>query len=502
MRHDRRGGIVYIHARRDRARAALEAEWRRAPSATRSPGCQPRALPRPRRARLDRLAHSPDGVAVLLLDLDDFKTVNDSLGHPAGDALLRRVAERLLAATRGCDTVARLGGDEFAVLLEGVRGDADAAVVAERVLDALAQPFVIGDADGGVAEVGVGTSVGIARSGGGGVDALLRDADAAMYRAKQRGKRCYEVFAPALHDAARERLAVQTDLRRALEGDPAGGRLWVAYQPIVGMDDGRVTGAEALVRWDHPRRGAVPPAEFVPIAEQTGLVVPLGRFVLADACRVGAAWAAAGSRARVAVNLSGRQLPTAVADVAAALAASGLDPDRLTLEVTESTLLGDTDAVHDTLQALKGMGVGLAIDDFGTGYSSLSYLQRFPIDVLKIDKSFVDRVAGTGRGAALARTIVALGDSLGMLTVAEGVEGEAQRAQLLALGCRLGQGYLFARPMPAGAAAALLGRPLPPVAGGAPWRPYAPPGAQPGAAPAAPPAAAPAGTTAGVLAAA
>ena len=499
------GGIVY-NTRDVTERAALEAEL--AARAFRDPltGLANRARFQDRAAHaLDRRAHSADGVAVLLLDLDDFKTVNDSLGHPAGDALLRRVAERLLAATRGCDTVARLGGDEFAVLLEGVRGEADAVVVAERVLDAMAQPFVIGDAEGGVAEVVVGTSVGIARSGaGGGVDALLRDADAAMYRAKQRGKRCYELFAPALHDAARERLAVQADLRRALEGDPSGGRLWVAYQPIVGMDDGRVTGAEALVRWDHPRRGAVSPAEFIPIAEQTGLVVPLGRFVLGEACRAGAAWARLGSAARVGVNLSGRQLATAVADVEAALAASGLAPGRLTLEVTESTLLGDTEAVHETLAALKALGVGMAIDDFGTGYSSLSYLQRFPIDVLKIDKSFVDRVAGTGRGAALARTIVALGESLGMFTVAEGVETEAQRAQLLALGCRLGQGYLFARPVRGDELAAMLGGPLPPIAGGAPWRPYR--GTAPTApdAPGAPdaPDAAPDGTTAGVLAAA
>jgi diguanylate cyclase (GGDEF)-like protein len=364
---------------------------------------------------------------VLLLDLDDFKTVNDSLGHPAGDALLVQAARRLLAATRGCDTAARLGGDEFAVLLEGVRADAEAEVVAARVLGSLGKPFAVSGADACV-EVQTSASIGIARAGpGADVDALLRDADAAMYRAKRRGGGAHELFAPALHDAARERLTLQADLRHALDGDPTGGELFVVYQPIVGMDDGRVAAVEALARWRHPRRGLVPPAEFVPVAEQTGLVEALGRFVLAAACRQGAAWAALGARVRVGVNLSARQLPTAAADARLALEAAGLPPDRLTLEVTESTLVGDTEAAHAALAAIKALGVGLAVDDFGTGYSSLAYLQRFPMDVLKIDKSFVDGVAGQGRGAALARTIVALGDSLGMFTVAEGVETEAQR---------------------------------------------------------------------------
>jgi predicted signal transduction protein with EAL and GGDEF domain len=381
--------------------------------------------------------------------------------------------------------VARLGGDEFAVLLEGVRADAEAEVVAARVLGSLGKPFAIADAGAEAADarldVQTSASVGIARSSAGAdVDALLRDADAAMYRAKRRGGGAHELFAPALHDAARERLTVQADLRRALDGDPAGGELFVVYQPIVGMDDGRVTGVEALARWRHPRRGLVPPVEFVPVAEQTGLVEALGRFVLAAACRQGAAWAAMGARVRVGVNLSARQLPTAAADARLALDAAGLPPDLLTLEVTESTLVGDTEAAHAALAAIKALGVGLALDDFGTGYSSLAYLQRFPMDVLKIDKSFVDGVAGQGRGSALARTIVALGDSLGMFTVAEGVETEAQRAALLALGCRFGQGYLFARPMPPDEVTPLLLAPLPPVPGGEPWRPMARPAAAAG----------------------
>jgi diguanylate cyclase (GGDEF)-like protein/PAS domain S-box-containing protein len=423
-------GIVY-NTRDVTERAALEAELAHRAFTDGLTGLANRARFHDRAAHaLARAGRDGGGVAVLLLDLDDFKTVNDSLGHPAGDALLRGVAERLLDATRGSDTVARLGGDEFAVLLEGVRADAEAEVVATRVIGSLGKPFAI---DAGAAadarlDVQTSASVGIARScPAADVDALLRDADAAMYRAKRRGGGAHELFAPALHDAARERLTVQADLRRALDGDPAGGELFVVYQPIVGMDDGRVAAVEALARWRHPRRGLVPPAEFVPVAEQTGLVEALGRFVLAAACRQGAAWAALGARVRVGVNLSARQLPTAAADARLALEAAGLPPDRLTLEVTESTLVGDTEAAHAALAAIKALGVGLAVDDFGTGYSSLAYLQRFPMDVLKIDKSFVDGVAGQGRGAALARTIVALGDSLGMFTVAEGVETEAQR---------------------------------------------------------------------------
>jgi diguanylate cyclase (GGDEF)-like protein/PAS domain S-box-containing protein len=495
------GGVVY-NTRDVTERAALEAELARRAFTDALTGLPNRACFHDRAvqalARVERAGGGP-GVAVLLLDLDDFKTVNDSLGHPAGDALLVQAARRLLAATRGCDTVARLGGDEFAVLLEGVRADAEAEVVAARVIGSLGKPFAI---DAGAAadarlDVQTSASVGIARSSpAADVDALLRDADAAMYRAKRRGGGAHELFAPALHDAARERLTVQADLRRALDGDPAGGELFVVYQPIVGMDDGRVAAVEALARWRHPRRGLVPPAEFVPVAEQTGLVEALGRFVLAAACRQGAAWAALGARVRVGVNLSARQLPTAAADARLALDAAGLAPDRLTLEVTESTLVGDTEAAHAALAAIKALGVGLAVDDFGTGYSSLAYLQRFPMDVLKIDKSFVDGVAGQGRGAALARTIVALGDSLGMFTVAEGVETEAQRAALLALGCRFGQGYLFARPMPPDEVTPLLLAPLPPVPGGAPWRPTA----RPVAAAAGPTTAGPA--TAGVHAAA
>jgi diguanylate cyclase (GGDEF)-like protein len=398
-------------------------------------------------------------VAVLTLDLDGFKTVNESLGHAVGDAVLVEVAARLLNATRGGDTVARLGGDEFCVVLENAHTTRDAEVVAERVISSLEVPFVLGER-----LVFVGACVGIARAAALGddgalgttsedlaaaVDTLLRDADTAMYHAKSRGKGQLAVFEPRMHAAALERLVLEIDLRAAIDRE----EFTVAYQPIVGLEAGQIEGVEALIRWMHPTRGPIAPLDFIPLAEATGLIIPIGRAILRAACRQGAQWqtARAGQPLTVTVNVSGRQLEDAhfVGDVEAALAESGLDPSALVLELTESTIAQEPELARERLHALKALGVRLAIDDFGTGYSSLSYLQQFPIDVLKIDKSFVDNVTRGGAHAALARTIVALAEALSVKCVAEGVEEPEQRVCLSELGCVLGQGYHFARPMSA-----------------------------------------------------
>jgi diguanylate cyclase (GGDEF)-like protein/PAS domain S-box-containing protein len=405
---------------------------------------------------LERIEHvlaapdrPPETVAVIYVDLDDFKKVNDSLGHAAGDTLLRTVSERLLNATRGSDTVARLGGDEFAILLENVRTDEDVLCVADRVVRAMRAPVMVEGK-----EVFVGASVGIARgdaSCAATSDALLRNADVAMYRAKGAGKGRYAMYEHGMQEAALERLELEAGLRHAIERD----ELLLHFQPIVELEGERIVGVEALVRWQHPTLGLLPPLRFISLAEETGLIVPLGRWVLNEACRNGMSWLShpdAKPDARsmtLTVNVSPRQIHDGgfVDDVRDALAATGFPAEQLLLELTESIFIQQEASTLETLHALKALGVRLGIDDFGTGYSSLGYLQQFPLDVLKIDKRFIDGMSRGGSEAALARTIIALGDSLSLRTVAEGVARPQQQEQLIALGCTYAQGFLFAQPL-------------------------------------------------------
>jgi diguanylate cyclase (GGDEF)-like protein/PAS domain S-box-containing protein len=384
--------------------------------------------------------------AVLFIDLDNFKTVNDSLGHTVGDDLLIAVTARLESCLRQGDTAARLGGDEFAVLLEDLQEKDAAIAIAERIITALRRPFSIASK-----EVFTGASIGVAfDSPGAGTDQLLRNADLAMYTAKIRGRGRCEVFEPAMHTAAVERLEVEADLRRAVERD----EIVVHYQPIVDVRSGWIGGVEALVRWQHPIRGLLSPAVFIPLAEETGLIKDIGRKVLFDACTQVRQWQqelGTVPRLGVSVNLSSRQLadPKLLADVSRALESSGLAAENLTLEITESAMMHDTESAVARLNELKSLGVNLAVDDFGTGYSSLSYLQRFPIDILKIDRSFVSGIDGDAEQSALARAIVRLAQTLQLNAVAEGVETESQLERLRELGCRYAQGFFLAMPQDA-----------------------------------------------------
>jgi diguanylate cyclase (GGDEF)-like protein/PAS domain S-box-containing protein len=411
---------------------------------------------------LQRTKRQTPSVAVLFLDLDGFKEVNDSLGHAAGDRLLVQVGERLVASVRPSDTVARFGGDEFAVLIEDASDEVDVTQVADRVLEGLRRPFLVSGR-----ELHVRGSMGIARmdSDVEGADQLLRNADLAMYRAKAAGRGGYERYDPEMHTELVQRVQLESDLRRALEA----GELFLHYQPTFDLASGQVVGAEALARWKHPIRGMVPPTEFIPLAEASGLIRPLGAWVLREACRQAAEWQRASQRDKpltLNINLSGRQLqfPEVVEDVARALRESGLPPESLVLEMTESVLMDDSDTVLAILRRLKQLGARLAIDDFGTGYSSLSYLHRFPVDMLKIDRSFVERLSRASDNAELARTIVRLGQSLQLVTVAEGVEDSAQFLALRRMGCDVGQGYYFGRPMDSGEVSRLLGDDIAPPA--------------------------------------
>ncbi|HEX6315255.1 MAG TPA: EAL domain-containing protein [Gemmatimonadaceae bacterium] len=394
-------------------------------------------------ARVPRGKHPS---AVLFLDLDDFKKVNDSLGHAVGDELLVAAAARLTTCVRPGDTIARLGGDEFAVLLEDVDSMADVVIIAERISAAVRAPFHLEGRD-----VFVGVSIGIASMHmGDAPDDVLRNADLAMYFAKSRRKGHFAVYEPSMHNEMMENLELEVDLRGAVERN----EFEIEYQPIVNLVTGEVHGAEALLRWKHATRGYVPPTRFVELAEETGLIIPLGRWVLREACTRAREWRA-GQRGRsqfqMSVNLSARHFQDAalIDDVRQALHDSGLEPWALTLEITESVLMHRSSATLERLRALKGLGLNLAIDDFGTGYSSLGYLQQFPIDVLKIDRSFVEAVGIEDGDAVLARAIIALGRTLQIETVAEGIERPEQRDGLRTLGCTLGQGYYFARSLPA-----------------------------------------------------
>ena len=393
---------------------------------------------------LIRVGRHRTRVAVLFIDLDNFKTVNDSLGHTIGDQLLVAVTARLESTLRQADTAARMGGDEFAVLLEDLDDPAKATEIAEKVIASLRKPFSIAGK-----EVFIGASIGIAFDGPDArSDQLLRNADLAMYTAKVRGRGRCQVYEPEMHAAAVERLEVEADLRRAVERD----ELVVHYQPIVDVRTGRIGGVEALVRWEHPTRGLLPPAAFIPLAEETGLIQEIGRWVLRKSCDQTRLWHdELGMPLTVSVNLSPRQLTDAriVTDVAEALLASGMPASHVVLEITEGAMMHDTDTTIARLEQLKELGVRLAVDDFGTGYSSLSYLQRFPIDILKIDRSFVAGIDGDAEESALARAIVRLAQTLQLTAVAEGVETEHQLERLRELGCRYAQGYLLHRPQDA-----------------------------------------------------
>ena len=411
------------------------------------------------RERLERLWASRTRRArpfsLLYLDLDDFKAINDSLGHEVGDEVLVEVARRLGGVLRQVDTASRLGGDEFALLLDDCATPGDAARVARRALDAVQAPMQVAGR-----QLQLGASIGIvSHDDGASPDELLRNADIAMYTAKRHGKARFEVFEPSMHVRAVERLQLEVDLAHALERH----QLVLHYQPVVALDDSRIVGVEALLRWAHPERGLVGPVHFVPVAEASGAIVPIGRWVLLEACRQVAQWQRRTGipDLEVAVNVSMVQLVQGDvrADVELALATSGLAPEHLTLELTESALAEEHEAVADILAGLRTLGVRIAIDDFGTGYSSLAYLQQFPVDVLKIDRSFVAGMVDGRQHPAVVRAIVELGHTLDLQTVAEGIERDSELAQFRALHCHRGQGYLFSRPADATTVEALLGPP-------------------------------------------
>ncbi|MBI3978367.1 MAG: EAL domain-containing protein [Chloroflexi bacterium] len=395
-----------------------------------------------------------DGVAVLFVDLDRFKVINDTLGHAAGDQLLTALGPRFEACLRAGDTVARFGGDEFTILLEGVTGIDDATGVAQRIMAQFHAPFTL---DGHEAFVSASIGVALSTPGTGRTADLLRDADVALYRAKAEGRAHHVVFDTSMNAFSVERLNLETDLRRAVER----GELELHYQPEVDLNSGRIVGLEALVRWAHPQRGLVPPAEFIPLAEENGQILGIGRWVLEQACRQMRCWHTQQSHCPppiISVNLSGRQfqLPDLVGQVAAILQETGLAPSFLKLEITESVLVEDAESTISRLLALKQLGIRLAIDDFGTGYSSLSYLRRLPVDTLKIDRSFIGGAGTDERNWSIVRAVSSLAHSLGMDVTAEGIESLEILALVRAANCDRGQGYYFSKPLTSAAVDQLL----------------------------------------------
>jgi diguanylate cyclase (GGDEF)-like protein len=401
---------------------------------------------------LARSHRSQTPVAALFVDLDNFKDINDTLGHSVGDQLLRAVAARLDGVVRAADALGRLGGDEFVVISEQLSLDVGPELIAERLLDALKEPFELG-ADKQT-RVSVTASIGIAAGAHASAEELLRNADIAMYRAKWDGKNRYVVFETDMQDTVHNRMELEMDLREALEKD----EFVLAYQPTLHLQDMSPTGVEALIRWEHPVRGVVQPDDFIPLLEKTGLIVDVGKWVLHEACAQGAAWRAAGYPIGMAVNVSGRQLDTdqLIADIEGALSESGLDPSALTIEITETTLMRNIEEAARRLTEVKALGVRIAIDDFGTGYSSLAHLQRFPVDALKIDRSFISGLKHNQEGETLIRTLVQLGKSLSLETFAEGIEQQQELSLLREQDCDSGQGFLFARPLDVAATEAFL----------------------------------------------
>jgi len=450
-------GAALVVARRYAERQSFETELRH--QATHDPLT---SLPN-RTLLLDRIDHAlalaarrGSTLGLLFVDLDGFKTINDSLGHESGDELLRLVSARLLSCLRPGDTLARYGGDEFTVLLDEST-EAGAISVADRILAALQAPFPLSGR-----EVGVTASLGITITGAAGgsprrVDPI-READLAMYRAKAAGGGRWELFVPAMDAGALDRLDQETDLRRAV----SAGEFHLVYQPVVDLASGRLTGVEALIRWDHPVRGAVSPADFIPVAERTGLIVALGRWVMNEACRQARVWQEAGLDLHVAINLSPIQFGDAglVDDLRTTIRRHGVEPGRIVLEITESVFIDNSTNAVATMRAINGLGIALALDDFGQGYSSLSYLKMLPLQLVKIDRAFVDGLPRSSADRAIVRAVVSLASELGMAVLAEGVETLEQLAHIRRLGCGSVQGYLFSRPVPADDITALAAAPM------------------------------------------